>query len=109
MLTVAEVATWIVPGSAEGEKPSVAAQFQAGSGARPQYQSADHTRLPRYVRGKVGTIARVTGVDAFPDAVAQGLEKKPQHVYSVRFATRELWGEQANPHDAVYLAVGGLP
>jgi nitrile hydratase len=26
-----------------------------------------------------------------------------QHVYSVRFTARELWGEQASPRDAVYL------
>ena len=29
------------------------------------------------------------------------LGEKPQHVYSVRFAARELWGEQASPRDSV--------
>jgi hypothetical protein len=35
--------------------------------------------------------------------VAYSLSEKPQHVYSVRFSARELWGEQAAPQDAVYL------
>ena len=38
-----------------------------------------------------------------PDTNAQSLGEKPQHVYSVRFAARELWGEQASPRDAVYI------
>jgi nitrile hydratase subunit beta len=42
------------------------------------------------------------GVFVFPDTNAHFLGEKPQHVYSVRFAARELWGEQA-PRDAVYL------
>ena len=37
----------------------------------------------------------------FPDSNAQGLGEKPQHVYSVRFTSRELWGEQAKPKDTV--------
>src|SRR5881396_1330893 len=64
---------------------------------------AGHTRLPRYARGKLGTIARDHGVFVFPDTNAQFLGEKPQHVYSVRFAARELWGDSAGPHDAVYV------
>jgi nitrile hydratase len=62
-----------------------------------------HTRLPRYARGKVGTIVRDHGVFVFPDTNARFEGEKPQHVYSVRFAARELWGEQASPNDAVYI------
>lgn len=29
--------------------------------------------------------------------------EKPQHVYSVRFMARELWGEQSKSQDAVYV------
>ena len=29
--------------------------------------------------------------------------KLAQHAYSVRFAARELWGDQAAPCDAVYI------
>jgi nitrile hydratase beta subunit len=65
-------------------------------------QPAGHTRLPRYARGKRGVVDRDYGVFVFPDAHAMGLGKKPQHLYSVRFAAQELWGLEASPRDAVY-------
>jgi nitrile hydratase subunit beta len=61
-----------------------------------------HTRLPRYVRGKIGTIERNADVEELQDSDIQGLGAKQQQVYTVRFAARELWGEQANQHDSVY-------
>ncbi len=64
---------------------------------------AGHTRLPRYARGRHGVIDRDHGVFVFPDTNAHGEGERPQHVYSVRFAARELWGEQAAPRDSVYL------
>jgi nitrile hydratase subunit beta len=64
---------------------------------------AGHTRLPRYARGKIGVVDRDHGVYVFPDTSAHALGEDPQHVYSVRFTARELWGEQASPRDAVYL------
>ncbi len=48
-------------------------------------------------------IDRDHGVFLFPDTNAHFLGEKPQHVYSVRFAARELWGEQAKPQDTVYV------
>jgi hypothetical protein len=42
-------------------------------------------------------------VFVFQDTAAYSKGEKPQHLYSVRFAARDLWGEQAAPHDAVYL------
>jgi nitrile hydratase len=42
-------------------------------------------------------------VFVFADAHAAGLGRKPQHVYSVRFAARDLWGPDASPRDAVYV------
>jgi nitrile hydratase beta subunit len=62
-----------------------------------------HTRLPRYARGKLGVIHLLHGVYVFPDTNAHFLGENPQHVYSVRFAARELWGSEASPRDAVYV------
>ncbi len=62
-----------------------------------------HTRLPRYVRGRRGVIDRDHGVFIFPDTHAAGLGRKPQHVYSVRFDARELWGPDGHARDAVYV------
>jgi len=39
----------------------------------------------------------------FPDTNAHYLGEKPQTFYSVRFAARELWGQQAAPQDSIYL------
>ncbi len=63
----------------------------------------EHTRLPRYVRGKRGVVHRVHGAYIFPDANAHGRGTHPQPVYSVRFAARELWGEGAAPDDCVHI------
>jgi len=63
----------------------------------------EHTRLPRYARGRRGVIAHDHGVFVFPDTHASGRGPKPQHCYSVRFAARELWGPTAAAHDAVYI------
>ena len=78
--------------------------FKVGQRVRARnINPASHTRMPRYSRGKLGTIARDHGVFVFPDTNAHFLGEKPQHVYSVRFAARELWGEQAKPQDAIYV------
>ena len=53
-----------------------------------------HTRLPRYVRGRIGTIERVHGCHIFPDANAHGQGEQPHWLYSVRFTARELWGDR---------------
>jgi hypothetical protein len=63
---------------------------------------ATHTRLPRYARSKVGTIARQYGLYDFPDTDEYNLGANPNHVYSVRFAARELWGDAASPRDFIY-------
>ena len=36
-----------------------------------------HTRLPRYVRGHVGTVERVHGCHVFPDTHAHGARRGP--------------------------------
>ena len=61
-----------------------------------------HTRLPRYVRGKRGVIARIYGAQGFQDepTIADG---NPQHVYSVVFEAGELWGEEAEPNQRLYI------
>jgi nitrile hydratase beta subunit len=83
---------------------AVAGRFQPGEHVRARnMHPVVHTRLPRYARGKTGTIERDHGVFLFPDTNALFLGEKPQHVYSVRFAARELWGNQAAPQDSVYL------
>ena len=62
-----------------------------------------HTRLPRYVRGKQGIIARVHGTFVYPDTNAHGGGEQPQPLYSVRFDAVELWGSTAVGRDSLYI------
>jgi len=81
----------------------VSPRFKVGEQVRARnINPVGHTRLPRYARGKLGTINRDHGVYVFPDTNAHFLGENPQHVYSVRFAARELWGIQAAEKDCVY-------
>jgi nitrile hydratase beta subunit len=79
-------------------------KFKAGDAvlARNVHPTA-HTRIPRYVRGRRGVVDRDHGVFIFPDTHAAGMGRKPQHVYSVRFGARELWGPEGHARDAVYV------
>ena len=64
-----------------------------------------HTRLPRYARGKRGVVDRDHGVFVFADSNAHGEGEKPQHVYSVRFSNRELWGPEGGEKDSCIVDV----
>jgi nitrile hydratase len=82
----------------------VAAGFAAGARVVTRnINPTGATRLPRYARGKRGTVDRDHGVFIFPDANAAGRGQQPQHLYSVRFLARELWGAEAAPGDCVFL------
>ena len=62
-----------------------------------------HTRLPRYIRGKRGTIERAHGAFILPDTNAHGRGKNLEPVYTVRFDAREVWGDQAAVCDSIYV------
>jgi len=103
-LTAERVPTMVRSGALASRDVPVSARFEVNQRVRARtMHPAGHTRLPRYVRGKIGTVERDHGVYVFPDTNALFLGENPQHVYSVRFAARELWGDQASPRDAVYL------
>jgi nitrile hydratase beta subunit len=103
-LTAEKVAILTSKGVPARRDVAVAARFHAGERVRARnINPVGHTRLVRYARGKTGTIHMDHGVFLFPDTNALFLGEKPQHVYSVRFTARELWGEQAVPQDSVYI------
>jgi nitrile hydratase len=103
-LTADKVPVLVAKGSPASRNTPAAPKFRAGQRIRTRnINPAGHTRLPRYARGKFGTIERDHGVFVFPDTNAHFAGENPQHVYSVRFDARELWGAQASPQDAVYV------
>src|SRR5947209_4115679 len=82
--------------------PLKRARFAVGDRiwVRPE-QALGHTRQPGYVTGKPGVITAHLGATLFPDAHAVRRRMRPQHLYTVAFDGRELWGEQAEPQTEV--------
>lgn len=66
-------------------------------GTRVRTSLADpphHTRLPRYVRGRLGDVVEAQGAHPLPDERSRGVrEPRVETVYTVRFDARDLWGE----------------
>lgn len=80
-------------------------RFKVGDAVRAlNHHPIGHTREPRYVRGRLGVIHEHLGAHIFPDSSAKA-KKEGQHLYNVRFDARELWGANANPASAVYVAL----
>ena len=103
-LTAEKAAILVSKGVPARRDVAVTPRFHEGQQVRTRnINPVQHTRLPRYARDKAGIIHRDHGGFVFPDTNALLLGEKPQHVYSVRFAARELWGEQASPRDSIYI------
>ena len=95
--TVADVERVMTRGSFS-RPPQAPARYKPGDRVRAKnIHPARHTRLPRYVRGHVGTVERVQGCHVFPDAAVTGRGDNPQWLYTVCFDGRELWGPDADP------------
>jgi nitrile hydratase beta subunit len=103
-LAAASVPQMLAAGAPSARPSTAPPRFAVGERVRAQtLNPVSHTRLPRYVRGRVGTIVRDHGFHVFPDTSALGLGEQPQRLYGVRFGATELWGPFANPSDAVSL------
>ncbi|MDA0769072.1 MAG: nitrile hydratase subunit beta [Chloroflexi bacterium] len=77
--------------------------FQVGDAVKARnINLRGHSRLPRYVRGKVGTIEKLYKIQDFQDHVPES-EQGPQPVYSVRFKAEELWGAAAEGNQSLYI------
>lgn len=85
----------IPPQQSVGREP----RFAVGDRVRTSnVHPRGHTRLPRYVRGRIAVVERVCAPCSFPDTNAHYLGEEPQHVYTVRFDAQELWGPSAEPN-----------
>ena len=104
LLTAAIVDAVLKKGGSTRVNKKIPAKFRPGDVVTARnINPRGHTRLPRYVRGKTGVIDRDHGVFIFPDSHCESWDQKPQHVYSVRFPARTLWGGEANGNDAIYV------
>ncbi len=88
-----EVEAMLGRGGPTERAAQVAARFALGDAVRTKVMNpATHTRLPRYARGRRGTVVRVHGAHVYPDQSGVGQGESPQWLYTVRFDARELWG-----------------
>lgn len=102
VLTLDIVESLLKTGASARVDEDVKASFKVGDKVRAVNKSpTGHTRLPRYVRGRLGTVVIDHGVFVTPDTVAHGQGEHPQHVYTVSFTARELWGKDASPKDTI--------
>jgi len=93
VLTADEVATALARGAPPQRALAVAPRFRVGDAVRTrELHPVTHTRLPRYCRGKPGTIAAVHGAHIFADAHARGIDQPLECLYTVRFDAHALWG-----------------
>jgi nitrile hydratase len=97
-LTATDVGAALTRGS-YARTPRAGARFKVDDRVRTRnINPVTHTRLPRYARGRVGTIECVRGCHVFPDSAATGKGEDPQWLYTLRFDGRELWGEGCDPN-----------
>ena len=82
-----------------GGKPA----FSVGQRVRTKMSiAAFHTRLPAYVRGRIGVIEAYHGSQPLADASARGVIK-PEPLYTVAFEAAELWPEAQARRERVFV------
>lgn len=62
-----------------------------------EWHPLGHTRAPRYVQGKRGTVVRLDGVFSLPDVEYHCDSVRTEPTYSVRFEAVDLWGGPGDP------------
>ena len=93
VLAAKDVAAALAAGSPSERAAPGPARFAVGDRVRTlRINPPTHTRLPRYARGRAGTIVLAHGAHVFPDFSGTGRGENPQWLYTVRFEAAELWG-----------------
>lgn len=93
----------LIPGgmsfARETDRP---AAFAVGDRVRVRAEPSamSHTRRAGYVRGRVGEVVAAHGAYVYPDSNALGLGEDPHHLYTVRFTSKELWGDEPGAANA---------
>ena len=91
----------VVSGGAPADRPTEKPmRFHVGDVVRVRdVAPRGHTRMARYVRGKVATVVACRGAYVFPDASGNERGEDPQHLYTIQFEGAELWGREfADPN-----------
>ncbi len=91
-LHAADVAAALARGSPTRREATTPPRFEVGQRVRTSdTRPPHHTRLPAYVRGKVGIVERLHGAHVFADSHAHGKGEDPHWLYTVAFDAADLW------------------
>lgn len=102
ILAAGDVPATLSRGGPVSRQQAAAARFDVGDRVvAKNMHPATHTRLPRYLHGRRGSINSIYGVYVFPDSNASGWGEDPQWLYSVVFAATELWGVDHHSGDTI--------
>ena len=89
-----------------GRLPVAPQSFAIGATVRVKNECVSgHVRVPAYIRGKTGTIVRVSTPTPFPDAAGHNMQAEMEPTYDVRFRASDLWpdtSDEALNHAAVF-------
>jgi len=98
VLKAADVPAVLASGGPCDRPLAAPARFRAGERVRTKnFNPTGHTRLPRYARGKFGTVEALHDGFVFSDSNAHGEGENPERLYTVVFDGSEVWGEGADP------------
>jgi nitrile hydratase len=96
VLTAEAVGPTLARGGPSARETNRAPAFALGDRVVAKVMApAGHTRLPRYVRGRPGRIVLLHGAHVFPDSNGHFRGEDPQHLYTVAFDARDIWGQEA--------------
>ena len=96
------LALQVRPNPGDGRPEPREPRFRCGARVRVRDDhKPGHTRAPRYVRGRTGTVVHVAPPFSYPDASAHGLPKRCEATYHVEFEASELWADDAETNAPV--------
>src|SRR5262249_23814917 len=88
----------------EPVEPAAEPRFAVGDRVRVRdLHFAGHSRCPRYVRGRLGVVARIEPQAPVPEGEAHRGERLLDSTYGVRFDVSELWGNAEGANAAVHV------
>jgi nitrile hydratase beta subunit len=97
VLEASNVASVLAKGSPYTRDATARQLFKIGDRAEVRdLHPQGHTRLPGYLRGATGEIVLYHGPHVFPDSNAHGAGENPQHLYTLRFKARDVFGVNNN-------------
>lgn len=101
-LAAVDVDAMLRRGGPTERKATTPARFKIGDRVRTKdIHPTTHTRLPQYVRGRVGVVELLHGCHVFPDTNAMGQGEQPHWLYTVTFDGKDLWPDAADQRSHV--------